>query len=96
MLNNIKLLLGITDNTKDNLINLLIQMASDDARVITGNCDVSGLSSIIQKMVVFNYNRLGTEGLESESYSGASYNYSSDYPDNILSALKKFGKLKTL
>ena len=51
-------------------------------------------------MVVFLYNRLGTEGLNSESYSGVSYNYSSDYPEYILSALESAkgsaGKLRTM
>lgn len=41
-------------------------------------------------MVVFRYNRLGTEGLNSESYSGASYNYSDGYPDDIMKALDRF------
>ena len=47
-------------------------------------------------MVAYNYNRLGTEGLDSEGYSGVSFNYSADYPEPIIRALKAKRKLITL
>ena len=47
-------------------------------------------------MVVYNYNRIGTEGLNSESYSGTSYNYTTDYPEQILKMLKRYRKIVTL
>lgn len=96
MLEDIKLLLGVTSTDKDKLIKLLINLATEDARTISRRQDVTELESIIIQMVVFNYNRLGTEGLDSESYSGVSYSYSSDYPENILRNLKRFRKLVTL
>ena len=96
MLEDIKLLLGITSTEKDKLLKLLIILATEDARTISRRQDVSELEGIIIQMVVFNYNRLGTEGLDSESYSGTSYSYSSDYPENILRSLKRYRKLVTL
>lgn len=96
MLEDIKLLLGVTSTDKDKLIKLLINLATEDARTISRRQNVTELESIIIQMVVFNYNRLGTEGLDSESYSGVSYSYSSDYPENILRNLKRFRKLVTL
>lgn len=96
MLEDIKLLLGVTSTDKDKLIKLLINLATEDARTISRRQDVTELESIIIQMVVFNYNRLGTEGLDSESYSGVSYSYSSDYPENILRSLKRYRKLVTL
>ena len=96
MLEDIKLLLGITSTDKDKLIKLLINLATEDARTISRRQDVTELESIIIQMVVFNYNRLGTEGLDSESYSGVSYSYSADYPENILRSLRRFRKLVTL
>ena len=74
MLEKVKLLLGITDNSKDDLLTFLIEQA----------------------IVVYNYNRLGTEGLDSEGYSGVSLNYSADYPEPIIRALKAKRKLITL
>ena len=96
MLVNIKLLLGISSTEKDNLLTLLIQQAEDEAKDFTHREDVCELQSTIERMVVYNYNRLGTEGLNSESYSGTSYNYASDYPEQILKMLKRYRKIVTL
>lgn len=96
MLENIKLLLGISSTEKDALLLLLIQQAEDEAKDFTHREDVCELQSTIEKMVVYNYNRLGTEGLNSESYSGVSYNYTTDYPEPILKMLKRYRKIVTL
>ena len=96
MLENIKLLLGISSTEKDALLLLLIQQAEDEAKDFTHRVDVCELQSTIEKMVVYNYNRLGTEGLNSESYSGVSYNYTTDYPEPILKMLKRYRKIVTL
>ena len=96
MLENIKLLLSISSTEKDNLLTLLIQQATDEAKAFTHRDDVCEMESVIERMVVYNYNRLGTEGLNSESYSGTSYNYASDYPEQILKMLKGYRKIVTL
>nr|DAT70848.1 MAG TPA: Head Tail Connector Protein [Caudoviricetes sp.] len=54
------------------------------------------MSSTIISMVVYKYNRLGTEGLDSEGYSGVSFGYSTDYPESIMRALKSQRKLITI
>lgn len=88
MLNDIKLLIGLTDDSKDQLLNLLIEGAIEDAIALTGNEDIKNdLPYTIMKMVIYNYNRLGVEGLEQESYSGVSYTYSTDYPEDIIKML---------
>ena len=87
MLENIKLLLNINNDSKDALLQLLIQQAEDEAKDFTHREDVCELQSTIERMVVYNYNRIGTEGLNSESYSGTSYNYTTDYPEQILKML---------
>ena len=90
MIDKVKLLLGLTDSSKDKLIEVLIDGAVEDAVAITGNKYIQDeLPNTIAKMVVYNYNRLGTEGLETESYSGVSYNYSDGYPQDILNTLNK-------
>ena len=96
MLENIKLLLGITTNDKDNLLNLLISQVIDEVKDFTHREEVYELQSTIEKMVIYNYNRLGTEGVNSESYSGISYNYSTDYPESIMITLKRYRKLIVL
>lgn len=90
MIEKVKLLLGLTDSSKDKLIEVLIDGAVEDAVAITGNKYIQDeLPNTIVKMVVYNYNRLGTEGLETESYSGITYNYSNGYPQDILNTLNK-------
>lgn len=96
MLEKTKLLLGIADNSKDDLLTFLIKQAIEEVIAYTHNDCVDELSTIIIKMVAYNYNRLGTEGLDSEGYSGVSFNYSADYPEPIIRALKAKRKLITL
>ena len=88
MLEKVKLLLGIADNTKDDLLTLLIEQAVEEAIVYTHNECVDELNTSIIQMVVYKYNRIGTEGLDSEGYSGVSFQYTSDYPENIMRGLR--------
>lgn len=94
MIEDIKLLLGITDASKDNLLNLLLENATEFAVSYTGNRDVEGLRGCIQRIVVYDYNRMNTEGLTSESYSGINFNYSADYPEAVLKPLRRYRKVK--
>ena len=90
IIDNVKILLGLTGNDKDELLEILLAEAEDDAKMITKRDRLFGMDSVIERMVVYLYNRLGTEGLNSESYSGASYNYTDGYPDDIMKALDRF------
>ena len=88
MLEKVKLLLGIADNTKDDLLTLLIEQAIEEAIVYTHNECVDELNTSIIQMVVYKYNRIGTEGVDSEGYSGVNFQYTSDYPENIMRGLR--------
>ena len=95
MLDKIKMLLSITDDSKDKLLQLLLDGAEEDAIAITGNPDIKyDLPNTLAQMVVYNYNRLGTEGLDSETYSGVRYDYSSSYSDEILEMLNTKSRKK--
>ena len=96
MLEDIKLLLNYKDDSEDALLELLIQQATDEAKDFTHREDVCDLQSTIEKMVIYNYNRLGTEGITSESYSGVSYSYELDYPEPIMRMLKRYRKIVTV
>lgn len=90
MLEEIKLLLGL-DASKDTLLSLLLSQAEDEAKDYTNNENIS--ENLIVQMAIYKYNRLGTEGLNSENYSGVSFNYMSDYPETIVKQLRRFKKL---
>lgn len=96
MLDKLKLILGIKDDTKDDLLTLLIEQAIEEALNYTHQDSIDNLSSTIISMVVYKYNRLGTEGLDSEGYSGVSFGYSTDYPESIMRTLKSQRKLITI
>ena len=83
MLDKLKLMLGLTDTTKDNLLKLLIDQATAEAVAYTHNKKEGELDTAILMMCVYKYNRMGTEGLSAESYSGDTFNYEADYPDTI-------------
>jgi len=97
MLENIKILLGINDDIKDNLITILInksiRKALDYCNILELPTDMEG---IIEELVIISYNRLGSEGLQSESYSGISQTFISDIPDDIKRQLNAYKRLKTL
>lgn len=96
MLYTIKTLLGITDNSKDQLIQLLIDQAESDFVNYTHNDSLCGAENVIAQMVVIKYNLLGTQGISSENYGGISFSYATDYPENILRQMRAFRKLKVL
>lgn len=96
MLEKIKLLLGLKDESKDDLLTILIETAIDEALAYTHRDCVDELDTSIIQMVVYKYNRIGTEGVDSENYSGVSFNYSADYPESIMRGLRSKRKVVVL
>lgn len=96
MVDDMKLLLGLSSTDKDDLLDLLLGQAKSELKRLSNRDDVSEYKGLIIKMAIFNYNRLGTEGLKSESYSGVSYTYEEDYPESILKEIRSISKLRIL
>lgn len=96
LLEKLKILLSIEGDEKDDLLTLIIDQAVEFATNYTHSDNIKELSPVILKMAVFDYNRLGTEGLESEGYSGVSFNYADDYPEYILRSLRSKRRIITL
>lgn len=92
MLEIIKTLLQI-DDSKDELLIALLDTTIAEVKTYCRIDDVSELESAIIQMVIYKYNRLGTEGIASESYSGVNFNYA-DYPTCIQNMLKIKRRLK--
>ena len=86
MLENLKLLLNITGTDKDDILNLLIDLATSDFEDLTHAVILD--DNIILRMAQVRYQKLGREDIESESFSGASTSYSSSYPDDLMRAIK--------
>lgn len=95
-LDKMKMMLGITNNDKNDLLTLLLDQATETAITYTHNENVCELQPVILKMAIFDYNRLGTEGLSSEGYSGVSFSYVDDYPETILRSLRSKRRIITI
>lgn len=97
MIENIKLLLGLKDDdSKDEMLMVLIQRCINEAKNYTHNDSIRDYENVIEDMVVYRFNRLGTEGVDAESYSGVTFNYSADYPESILRQLRSHRKVMVI
>ena len=97
MLDDLKVLLGIADDTQDTLLNLLLSKATTKFQNYCHRLDIpdSAQSSITDYAVIL-YNRRGSEGLNSESYSGVNNNFETGIPQSIKSEWNSFAKMVTL
>lgn len=51
------------------------------------------LKSTVQELVIIKVNRMGAEGLQSESYSGVSQTYIEGLPQSLKATLRKYRRL---
>lgn len=101
MINEIKLLLGAaSDNYSDELIQLLCTQTLAEIETYTAReFDLSTnieIKSIVERLVIIKLNRMATEGLESQSFSGASESYLDGYPADILAVLNRKRRAKLI
>lgn len=99
MLEQVKTYLGISNSDKDSLIELLIEDAKTYAMDYCNINDAwlpAKFDTIIVKMVVQDYNRIGSQGISSQSYSGVSESFIEGYSDEIIKLLNKNRKLRCL
>lgn len=97
MIEEIKILLGdAASNFSDELIGLC---AKDAMAEIEGYCGREldyELEVIARKVAIIKLNRIHSEGLASQSFSGVSENYIDGYPADILKVLNRKRKIKVL
>lgn len=97
MLLKLKLLLGIAGNEKDSLLQVLIDLV---IQYFLDYCNRDNIpesaNAVIIQMAIIQYNRLGTQGLASQGYSGVSESYLTDYPEDILKQLNRYRKIKSI
>lgn len=95
MKDKIKILIGLTDDSKDDVLDVLISLCKAEAYEY---CNLEGytskLDSAVIQMVIEKYNKMGTEGLSSVSTSGIKEEYNSGYSPQVLGLLKKNRKVK--
>ena len=97
MLDKIKTLLDIgeEDESKDDLLELLISMCKSEA---VDFCNLkeydSKLDSAVINMVIERYNKVGTEGVNSVSTHGITESYIDGYSQAVIRQLIKHRKIR--
>ena len=97
MIEEIKLLLGdAAANYSEAQINLALKMAISEVEEYCNRELDAALELIAEKIAVIKLNRINTEGLASQSYSGVSESYIDGYPQEILTVLNRKRKIKIM
>lgn len=79
MLEQLKLLLGIEDTSRDGLLQLLLNTAEQRLTILLGGrTPPEELQHIIVETAVVRFNRIGSEGLGSHTVEGESLTFAED------------------
>ena len=96
-LENVKTLLGISDNTQDNLLNLYLTRATS---FVKNYCNIdeipSELDEVIEDIAVYRYRMNGVENVKSESKGSLSETYHDSMPDDIIAQLNRYRRVKVV
>lgn len=97
MIDEIKILLGAAaDNFTDAQIGLALKLAIAEVEDYTNRELDYSLELIALRIAVIKLNRLNTEGLASQGFSGVSESYIDGYPADILAVLNRKRKIKVV
>lgn len=97
MLEDIKIMLGdAADNYADEQINLFIKQATAEVKAYCNREIDEELEAAVEKIAIIKLNRLHSEGLSSQSYSGISESYIDGYPADVLAVLNRKRKIKVI
>lgn len=97
MVEEIKLLLGESaSNYTEAQINLAYKLALAEVEAYCNREINTILELCAQKMAVVKLQRMNTEGLVSQSFSGVNENYIDGYPEDILMILRGKRKIKVV
>ena len=97
MIEEIKIMLGeAATNYTDAQISLALKIAIAEVEEYCKRELDTTLELVAQQIAVIKLNRIGTEGLASQSYSGVSENFLNGYPAEIVATLNRKRKIKIL
>ena len=97
MVEEIKIMLGdAAANYSDAQIGLALKMAIAEVEDYTHRELDYSLQLIAERIAIIKLNRMNTEGLSAQSYSGVSETYIDGYPAEIQALLNRKRKLKVL
>lgn len=96
MLEEIKLLLGITDSGRDELLILIIKHTTARLKLLIGGMDPpEELAHIIVEVSVMRFNRIGSEGISGHTVEGESLQYTDDDFSAYAGEIQSYLRLQT-
>ena len=97
MIEELKILLGeAASNFNDAQISLCVKLAFDEVEGYCNRQVDKELELAVLMIAKIKLNRLNTEGLSSQSFSGVSENYIDGYPADIQALLDRKRKIKVI
>lgn len=94
MLDNLKLMLGIADTSQDKRLLWIISATTARLKMLLGDVDPpESMDYIIEEVSIARFNRIGSEGMSSQSVEGESINFNNNdfeaYMDEIQAFIDK-------
>jgi hypothetical protein len=97
MIEEIKIMLGdAAANFTDAQIGLCLKMALAEVETYCNRTIDYELEMVAERIAIIKLNRLNTEGLASQGFSGVNESYIDGYPADILAALNRKRKIKVI
>lgn len=97
MIQEIKLMLGdAASNYTDELIGLCLKQALAEVEAYCNRELDYELEVIAQRIAIIKLNRIGTEGLTSQSFSGVNESYQDGYPADITAVLNRKRRIRVI
>lgn len=97
MLEEIKILLGdAANNFSEAQIGLALKMAMAEVQGYCNREIDAELEVCVERIAIIKLNRMNTEGLASQSYSGVSESYVNGYPADIQAILNRKRRIKVI
>ncbi len=97
MLEEIKILLGdAANNFSEAQIGLALKMAMAEVQGYCNREIDAELEVCVERIAIIKLNRMNTEGLTSQSYSGVSESYVNGYPADIQAVLNRKRRIKVI
>ena len=97
MIEEIKIMLGeAASNYTDAQISLALKLAMAEVEDYCNRELDYSLELLAQKIAIIKLNRINTEGLASQGFSGVSESYIDGYPAEILAVLNRKRKIKVV
>lgn len=97
MLEEVKIMLGDSaSNYSDDLIGLMLKDTLAEIEAYCNRPVDYELEIVAKRIAIIKLNRINTEGLASQSYSGISESYNDGYPADIMAVLNRKRKIKVI